>query len=248
MLVRATHGRPCAGRAVAAAGRARSPGRHRRLPRGAPAPGGRGGGSQTSRTPAEYADEVLRGVFEALRPVLPPGTSRFEPAHPDLRYVPEDAARPARWPQSPDANPPRPQSIHLLSQAAGCVPGHEVNKRRAVRDAAQAPHPSRSPGARTGRRGQPEREASREGEGPAPLGALRVRWRRPVRVADTPECARRCTGLPPRRQAAAGGGSQLARGPAGVASDVMPPGRRRGRSGRARSELPRRGRLRTDPG
>ncbi|MFJ8846363.1 hypothetical protein ACIRFF_26080 [Streptomyces cyaneofuscatus] len=51
---------------------------------------------QASRTPAEYTDEVLRGVFEALRPVLPPGAPRFEPAHPDLRYVPEDAARPTR--------------------------------------------------------------------------------------------------------------------------------------------------------
>ncbi|MFE1958794.1 hypothetical protein [Streptomyces sp. NPDC059479] len=48
---------------------------------------------QATRTAAEYSDDAVRRVFEALRPVLPPGTPQFDPAHPDLRYFPADASR-----------------------------------------------------------------------------------------------------------------------------------------------------------
>jgi hypothetical protein len=48
---------------------------------------------QATRTAAEYTDDAVRRVFEALRPILPPGMPRFDPAHPDLRYFPADASR-----------------------------------------------------------------------------------------------------------------------------------------------------------
>ncbi|MDQ1012636.1 hypothetical protein QFZ82_007121 [Streptomyces sp. V4I23] len=47
---------------------------------------------QATRTAAEYTDDAVRRVFEALHPVLPPGMPRFDPAHPDLRYFPADAS------------------------------------------------------------------------------------------------------------------------------------------------------------
>ncbi|MGW7262376.1 hypothetical protein [Streptomyces sp. NPDC054842] len=46
---------------------------------------------QATATVAEFSDEALRQVFEALRPVLPPGTPRPDPAHPELRFIDEDA-------------------------------------------------------------------------------------------------------------------------------------------------------------
>ncbi|BET46046.1 hypothetical protein RGQ21_10280 [Kitasatospora aureofaciens] len=48
---------------------------------------------QATETVAGYTDEAVRGVFEALHPVLPPGVPQFDPAHPELRYFPADASR-----------------------------------------------------------------------------------------------------------------------------------------------------------
>lgn len=48
---------------------------------------------QATETAAAYTDEAVRGVFEALHPVLPPGVPQFDPAHPELRYFPADASR-----------------------------------------------------------------------------------------------------------------------------------------------------------
>lgn len=48
---------------------------------------------QATRTAAEYSDDAVRRVFEALRPVLPPGMPRLDPAHPELRCFPADASR-----------------------------------------------------------------------------------------------------------------------------------------------------------
>ncbi|MEU5142431.1 hypothetical protein [Streptomyces sp. NPDC021139] len=48
---------------------------------------------QATETAAAYTDEAVRGVFEALPPVLPPGVPQFDPAHPELRYFPADASR-----------------------------------------------------------------------------------------------------------------------------------------------------------
>ncbi|MFF2330904.1 MULTISPECIES: hypothetical protein [unclassified Streptomyces] len=48
---------------------------------------------QATGTAAEYSDDAVRGVFEALHPVLPPGLPQFDPAHPELRYFPADASR-----------------------------------------------------------------------------------------------------------------------------------------------------------
>ncbi|MFE7127052.1 hypothetical protein [Streptomyces sp. NPDC057617] len=48
---------------------------------------------QATRTVAEYSDDAVRRVFEALHPVLPPGMPQFDPAHPELRYFPADASR-----------------------------------------------------------------------------------------------------------------------------------------------------------
>lgn len=48
---------------------------------------------QATETVAAYTDEAVRGVFEALHPVLPPGVPQFDPAHPELRYFPADASR-----------------------------------------------------------------------------------------------------------------------------------------------------------
>ncbi|GAA2334448.1 hypothetical protein GCM10010431_67010 [Streptomyces kunmingensis] len=46
---------------------------------------------QATATIAEFSDEALRQVSEALRPVLPPGTPRPDPAHPELQFIAEDA-------------------------------------------------------------------------------------------------------------------------------------------------------------
>ncbi|MGV9874754.1 hypothetical protein ACWDUG_18775 [Streptomyces cellulosae] len=48
---------------------------------------------QATETAAAYTDNAVRGVFEALHPVLPPGVPQFDPAHPELRYFPADASR-----------------------------------------------------------------------------------------------------------------------------------------------------------
>ncbi|MEU3922857.1 hypothetical protein [Streptomyces sp. NPDC029004] len=48
---------------------------------------------QATRTVAEYSDDAVRRVFEALHPVLPPGIPQFDPAHPELHYFPADASR-----------------------------------------------------------------------------------------------------------------------------------------------------------
>lgn len=39
-----------------------------------------------------YTEQVMERMFEALAPVLPPGEPRPDPAHPDTRFVPRDAA------------------------------------------------------------------------------------------------------------------------------------------------------------
>ncbi|MFI2506322.1 hypothetical protein [Streptomyces sp. NPDC018972] len=44
-------------------------------------------------TAAAYTDNAVRVVFEALHPVLPPGTPRFDPAPLELRCFPADASR-----------------------------------------------------------------------------------------------------------------------------------------------------------
>lgn len=48
---------------------------------------------QATRTVADYTDDAVRRVFDALRPILPPGKPQFDPAHPELRYFPADASR-----------------------------------------------------------------------------------------------------------------------------------------------------------
>jgi hypothetical protein len=47
---------------------------------------------QASDTLAGYTDQVMQRVFEALAPVLPPGEPRPDPAYPEMRFVPRDAA------------------------------------------------------------------------------------------------------------------------------------------------------------
>ncbi|MFC8242266.1 hypothetical protein [Streptomyces chartreusis] len=46
---------------------------------------------QATETIFEYSDEAMRRVFSALAPVLPPGFPAFDPANPDVRFVPKDA-------------------------------------------------------------------------------------------------------------------------------------------------------------
>jgi hypothetical protein len=46
---------------------------------------------QATATLADFTDDALRRVFRALAPVLPPGLPQYDPAHPGIRYVPEDA-------------------------------------------------------------------------------------------------------------------------------------------------------------
>ncbi len=48
---------------------------------------------QASETSSGYTDLVMERVFEALAPVLPGGEPRADPAHPNVRFVPRDAAR-----------------------------------------------------------------------------------------------------------------------------------------------------------
>jgi hypothetical protein len=48
---------------------------------------------QATRTVADYSNDAVRRVFEALHPVLPPGMPQFDPAHPELHYFPADASR-----------------------------------------------------------------------------------------------------------------------------------------------------------
>ncbi|MGW2831540.1 hypothetical protein [Streptomyces sp. NPDC001286] len=47
---------------------------------------------QASETLLGYTDAVMARIFETLAPVLPQGEPRKDPAHPDLRFVPRDAA------------------------------------------------------------------------------------------------------------------------------------------------------------
>ncbi|MER5666815.1 hypothetical protein [Streptomyces mirabilis] len=47
---------------------------------------------QASQTLAGYTDQVMERVFVALAPVLPEGEPHPDPAQPDLRFVPRDAA------------------------------------------------------------------------------------------------------------------------------------------------------------
>ncbi|WP_406841119.1 hypothetical protein ACICHK_41095 [Streptomyces sp. AHU1] len=47
---------------------------------------------QASATMDGYTDQVMERIFETLAPVLPPGEPRPDPAHPDMRFVPRDAA------------------------------------------------------------------------------------------------------------------------------------------------------------
>ncbi|MFE4703287.1 hypothetical protein ACFRIC_40090 [Streptomyces sp. NPDC056738] len=47
---------------------------------------------QASATMDGYTDQVMEGVFETLAPVLPPGEPSPDPARPDTRFVPRDAA------------------------------------------------------------------------------------------------------------------------------------------------------------
>ena len=48
---------------------------------------------QASETSSGYTDRAMEQVFEALTPVLPGGEPRTDPAHPNVRFVPRDAAR-----------------------------------------------------------------------------------------------------------------------------------------------------------
>ncbi|MFF4054440.1 hypothetical protein ACFYZ8_18205 [Streptomyces sp. NPDC001668] len=53
----------------------------------------RAGGAvlQSTETLTGFSDDAMRDVFRVLAPVLPAGMPRFDPAHPEVRYVPEDA-------------------------------------------------------------------------------------------------------------------------------------------------------------
>ncbi|MFE0511116.1 hypothetical protein [Streptomyces sp. NPDC058964] len=48
---------------------------------------------QATETPAGYTDEAMERVFRALAPVLPEGEPCPDPAHPEHRFVPLDAAQ-----------------------------------------------------------------------------------------------------------------------------------------------------------
>jgi hypothetical protein len=52
----------------------------------------RGAVLQSTETVAGFSDDAMNAVFEALGPVLPPGMPKFDPAFPDIRYVPRDAS------------------------------------------------------------------------------------------------------------------------------------------------------------
>nr|WSZ19350.1 hypothetical protein OH837_41570 [Streptomyces canus] len=47
---------------------------------------------QSTETLTGFSDDAMRDVFRVLAPVLPAGMPRFDPAHPEVRYVPEDAS------------------------------------------------------------------------------------------------------------------------------------------------------------
>jgi len=47
---------------------------------------------QATETLSGFSDDAMRDVFRVLAPVLPAGMPRFDPAHPKVRYVPEDAS------------------------------------------------------------------------------------------------------------------------------------------------------------
>lgn len=54
---------------------------------------------QATETISGYSDEAMRRTFENLAPVLPPGLPRFDPANPQVRFVPEDADQFRRGPR-----------------------------------------------------------------------------------------------------------------------------------------------------
>ncbi|MGW3644544.1 hypothetical protein [Streptomyces sp. NPDC000878] len=54
---------------------------------------------QATETISGYSDEAMRRTFENLAPVLPPGLPRFDPANPEVRFVPEDAGQFERGPR-----------------------------------------------------------------------------------------------------------------------------------------------------
>ncbi|MCF3131962.1 DUF3396 domain-containing protein [Streptomyces olivochromogenes] len=47
---------------------------------------------QATETLTGFTDDALRRVFRALAPVLPPGMPQYDPADPNVRYIPEDAS------------------------------------------------------------------------------------------------------------------------------------------------------------
>ena len=47
---------------------------------------------QATERLADFTDDALRKVFTTLAPVLPPGTPRYDPAFPKVRYVAQDAS------------------------------------------------------------------------------------------------------------------------------------------------------------
>lgn len=48
---------------------------------------------QATETAVEHTGHAVRGVFEVLHPVLPPGMPQLDSAHPELRHFPADASR-----------------------------------------------------------------------------------------------------------------------------------------------------------
>ncbi|MER5603354.1 hypothetical protein [Streptomyces sp. NPDC002265] len=48
---------------------------------------------QATETLAGFSDDAMRRTFETLAPVLPAGVPQVDPAHPQVRFVPQDAAR-----------------------------------------------------------------------------------------------------------------------------------------------------------
>ncbi|MEH0419489.1 hypothetical protein [Streptomyces sp. B21-083] len=54
---------------------------------------------QTTETISGYSDKAMRRTFQTLAPVLPAGLPRFDPANPEVRYIPEDAGQFGRRPR-----------------------------------------------------------------------------------------------------------------------------------------------------
>jgi hypothetical protein len=52
----------------------------------------RGALLQSTETVAGFSDDAMNSVFETFAPVLPSGMPKFDPAFPDMRYVPRDAS------------------------------------------------------------------------------------------------------------------------------------------------------------